>query len=137
MHLIENKYETAGLLLLPPHARDIAQHLLTVTPLSELLLMWQNQKPNHELLIRHKVPVEFWEKIIDATLLAKVTYFLPNSTFNRDEVLYLIKAGCLAIKMPLDTYSVKEVIDAKSEDYPVFINWLKQLAKLLQKQTTA
>ena len=137
MHLIENKYETAGLLLLPPHARDIAQHLLTVTPLSELLLMWQNQKPNHELLIRHKVPVEFWEKIIDATLLAKVTYFLPNSTFNRDEVLYLIKAGCLAIKMPLDTYSVKDVIDAKSEDYPIFADWLKQFTKLLQKQTTA
>ena len=137
MHLIENTYETAGLLLLPPHARDIAQHLLTVTPLSELLLMWQNQKPNHELLIRHKVPVEFWEKIIDATLLAKTTYFLPNKTFNRDEVLYLIKAGCLAIKMPLDTYSVKDVIDAKSEDYPIFADWLKQFTKLLQKQTTA
>lgn len=133
MHLIENKYETAGLLLLPPHARDIAEHLLTITPLSELLLMQHNQKPNHELLLRHKVPVEFWEEIIDATLLAKATYFLPNEKFSRDEILYLIKVGCLAVKMPLDTYSIKDVIDEKGEDYPIFIDWLKTLTKLLQK----
>jgi len=134
MHLIENKYETAGLLKLPPHARDIAEHLLTITPLHELLLIWQDGTPNKDLLHRHHVPESLWEEIINATLLAKTTYFLPNPNFTKEELLYLMKAACSSIKLPLNAYSVKEVIEMSQEGYPVFNSWLTSFAKQLKQK---
>ena len=134
MHLIENKYETAGLLKLPPHARDIAEHLLTITPLHELLLIWKDGTPNKDLLHQHHVPESFWGEILNATLLAKTTYFLPNPNFTKEELLYLMKAACSSIKRPLNTYSVKEVIEMSQEDYPVFSSWLTNFAKQLKQK---
>ena len=135
MHLIENKYETAGLLNLPPHARDIAEHLLTVTPLSDLLVLWQAKEPNRELLRLHKVPESFWNEILDATLLAKTTYFLPNEKFTKEEITYLMKAACESIQLPLNAYSVKDVIKMSKEDYPVFNEWLITFAKQLKEKS--
>ncbi|BCN92324.1 hypothetical protein THMIRHAM_01090 [Thiomicrorhabdus immobilis] len=134
MHLIENKYETAGLLKLPPHARDIAEHLLTLTPLNELLLMWQADEPNQDLLHEHRVPEKLWPEIINATLLAKTTYFLPNPNFTKEELLYLMKAACSSIGLPLNLYSVKEVIEMSREEYPIFSEWLKTFANLLKQK---
>jgi len=132
MHLIENKYENAGLLKLPPNARDVADQLLTTTPLSELLLMLEAQSPNLEQLDQHNVPEALWDDILKATLLAKTTYFLPNEMFSKEEILYLIKAACLSINLPLHIYSIKDVIDMSQEEYPVFTDWLKGFTKDLR-----
>ncbi|WP_029406507.1 hypothetical protein [Thiomicrorhabdus sp. Milos-T2] len=134
MHLLENKYETAGLLKLPPHARDIAEHLLTLTPLNQLLLMQQANDPDTALLNEHHVPITLWPDILNATLLAKTTYFLPNPNFNKEELLYLMKAACSSIGLPLNVYSVKEVIEMSAEEYPVFSEWLNTFAKQLKKK---
>ncbi|WP_321325257.1 hypothetical protein [Thiomicrorhabdus sp.] len=134
MHLIENKYETAALLKLPPHARDIAEQLLTKTPLNELLILWQEKEPNLNLLAHHKVPVALWGEIIDATLLAKTTYFLPNEKLSKEEILYLIKAACHSINKPLSAYTIKDVIELSQEEYPVLSQWLADFAKLLKQK---
>jgi hypothetical protein len=90
MQLIENNYENASLLKLPPNARDIAEHLLTLKPLHELLMMWQENSPDLELLSEHRVANQHWEAILKAALLAKITYFFENTNFSEDEVLYFI-----------------------------------------------
>ncbi|WP_040727017.1 hypothetical protein [Thiomicrorhabdus sp. Kp2] len=135
MHLIENKYETAGLLKLPPHARDIGEYLLTIIPLNELLILWQAKQPNRELLHFYKVPEVYWDEIIDATLLAKTTYFLPNDNFTKEELLYLMKAACESIHLPLNAYSVKEVIKMSQDEYPIFSEWLTLFARQLKAKT--
>ena len=133
MNLIENKYETAGLWKLPPHARDVAEELLTVTPLDELLVIWQEQKPDHKLLQRFHAPVTLWPDILNATLLAKTTYFILNPDFTRQELLYLMKIACASVNRPLDTYSIKEVIEMSQEDYPIFVDWLTEFASQLKQ----
>ena len=132
MHLIENKYETAGLLKLPPHARDVGEHLLTITPFNELLSLWQAKQPDKELLHLYKVPEAYWNEILDATLLAKTTYFLPNDHFTKEELLYLMKAACESIHLPLSLYSVKEVIKMCEDEYPVLSEWLTLFAERLR-----
>ncbi|MDX1353214.1 MAG: hypothetical protein R3254_09390 [Thiomicrorhabdus sp.] len=134
MHLIENKYETASLLKLPPHARDVGEYLLTITPLNKLLHLWQEKQPDLELLHFYKVPESYWNEILDATLLAKTTYFLPNDKFTKEELLYLMKAACESIHLPLSSYSVKEVIEMSEEEYPVFSEWLRLFANLLKEK---
>ncbi len=135
MQLIENKYESAGLLKLPPHARDVAEHLLTVTPLDQLLTLRQAENPDEALLRDFNAPARLWNDILDATLLAKTTYFLSNPNFTKEELLYLMKIACSSIKRPLNIYSVKEVIEMSKEDYPVFAEWLTQFAKQLKSLT--
>ncbi|QCU89210.1 hypothetical protein [Thiomicrorhabdus sediminis] len=137
MHLVENKYETAGLQALAPNARDIAEHLLTVTPLSELVLMVQQPSPRFELLIEHKVNADLWPAIVKAALLAKATYFLPNRNFNKDEISYLMKAAALAVDMPLDIYSVKDIVQLHHSHYPVLVDWLKQMLELMRRNDMA
>jgi len=134
MHLIENKYETAALLKLPPNARDIAEELLTKTALNELLIMWQSKEPNINLLTHHKVPASLWSEVIDATLLAKTTYFLPNEKLSKEEILYLIKVACHSINKPLNAYTIKDVIELSREEYPVLSQWLTDFAKLLKQK---
>ncbi|HHT00209.1 MAG TPA: hypothetical protein ENK73_05060 [Thiomicrospira sp.] len=118
MHLIENKYETAALLKLPPNARHIAEHLLSITPLSELLIMVQDGTPDQNLLKEYNAPKSLWDDVLKATLLAKTTYFLPNEKFTKEEFLYLIKSACLSVDLPLNIYSIKEVIEMSQQEYP-------------------
>ena len=135
MELIENKYETAGLLMLPPHARDVAEHLLTITPLDKLLTMQQNLEPDRQLLKRFNAPEALWKDIVNATLLAKATYFFINPDFSKEELLYLMKAACLGVDRSLSVYSVKDVIEMSTEDYPVLTDWLTQMAMQLKNVT--
>jgi|ACQI01.1.fsa_nt_gi hypothetical protein len=133
MHLIENKYETAGLLKLPPNARDVAEHLLAVVPLDELLKMQKDSEPDQSLLQRFNAPEALWSQIISATILAKTTYFYINPMFSKDETIYLMKIACNSIERPLSVYSVREVIDMSAEDYPIFTRWLSKLATHLKQ----
>ena len=133
MQLIENNYENALLLKLPPNARDIAEHLLTLKPLHELLIMWQESTPDIELLSEHRVASHHWEAIIKATLLAKTTYFFENPNFSKDEILYLLKIACASADLPLKAYNLAEVMDLSKDEMPIFHQWLKRFAELLKK----
>ena len=133
MQLIENKYETALLRQLPPHARDIAEHLLTIKPLHVLLTLWQENTPDIELLNKHHVPIEYWSDILNATILAKTTYFFENSNFSEKEILYLLKVACASAGMPLKAYSLKEIIEMSKHEMPVFHEWLIGFAQLLKQ----
>ncbi len=132
MELIENKYEMAGLMMLPPHARDVADHLLTVTPLNKLMEMREQNQPDTNLLKQFNAPAKLWLEILNAALLAKTTYFLDNPYFTEEELLFLIKTACSSINMPLEVYSIKDVLEMSAEDYPVFCDWLKELTKHLK-----
>ncbi len=133
MQLIENKYETALLLQLPPNARDIAEYLLTVKPLGVLLTMWQENIPDVDLLSQHHVASTLWEAILKATILAKITYFFENPNFNEAEILYLLKAACASAGMPLKAYSLGEVIEMSQKEMPIFHQWLVGFARLLKQ----
>lgn len=135
MQLLENNFENGAIQQLPPNARDLAEHLLTITPLEKLLTMQQEDKPDKRLLSEFNVPKKHWIDILNATILAKTTYFVVNPNFSADEILYLMKAACLSINRPLNVYSVKDVIEMSQEDYPIFTNWLTKLAKQLKNKT--
>ena len=134
MQLLENKYEKAGLLLLPPNARDVAEHLLTVMPLEKLLQMQQENQPDINLLKDFNVPKTLWLDILNATLLAKSTYFIINPKLCTEEIMYLMKVACNSIDRPLNIYSIKEVIEMSRDDYPIFTEWLAELGRLLKSK---
>jgi hypothetical protein len=133
MQLIENKYETALLMKLPPNARDIAEHLLTVKPLDVLLTMWLQNEPDLNLLSQHHVTSLLWEDILKATILAKITYFFENPNFSEEEILYLLKAACASAGYPLKAYSLAEVIEMSENEMPIFHQWLLQFSHLLKQ----
>jgi len=132
MQLLENRYEKALLLQLPPKARDIAENWLAQKPLNELLELSQKNKPNTELLEAYDVPDEYWQPIINATVLAKTTYFLANSNFSQEEILYLIKSATASAGMPLGEYTLGEVIKLSKADLPILNLWLMEFAQLLK-----
>ncbi len=133
MQLIENNYENALLLRLPPNARDISEHFLTFKPLHLLLMMWQENTPDLELLSEHRVASEHWEAILKAALLAKTTYFFENSNFSKEETLYLLKIACSSADLPLKAYNLAEVMDLSKDEMPILHNWLKRFAQLLKQ----
>ncbi|QBZ82070.1 hypothetical protein GHNINEIG_00094 [Hydrogenovibrio crunogenus] len=134
MHLIENEFEQKLLHELPPHARDIGLDLVSTRSLGELLVMLDENQVDKELLSVKKVPASLWEPILRAALLAKTTYFLPNSELSQEEILFLIKAACMSSGYPLPEHSLAEIIELTEEDMPVFHRWLLQLTKNLQEK---
>lgn len=135
MELLDHNFEKAGLLSLPPHARDVAEHLLEISALDQLISMQQENRADVNLLQSFNAPETLWLEIINAALLAKTTNFVQNPKFSKEELLYLMKVGCSSINRPLNVYSVKEVIEMSSEDYPIFARWLAKLAKQLKTLT--
>ncbi len=132
MELLDHNFEKAALLSLPPHARDVAEHLLEVSALDQLITMQQNNKPDYKLLQSFNAPYKIWLDIVNAALLAKSTNFILNPDFSKEELLYLMKVGCSSINRPLNVYSIKEVVEMSHEDYPIFCNWLTQMVKQLK-----
>jgi len=124
MQLLENRYEKALLLQLPPKARDVAETLLNTLPLAEILSIWQQNTPDKILLNEYQVPHKEWYAILNATVLAKSTYFLANSQFTNAEALYLIKAACGSAGLSLTKHALKEVIQLSQFDFPVLHEWL-------------
>jgi len=129
--------ETAGLLALPPNARDIAEHLLALKPLSELLYLEQTHQPDRDLLAQHKVPTQLWAAIVKAATLAKVTSFMDNPQFNREEILYLIKAACHSADLPLKAYTLSDVMNLTREKMPNLHHWLIKMAQQLKLKNQA
>lgn len=117
---------------LPPHAHDIAEHLLALTPLNELLFLQQTNQPNRDLLAQHKVPTALWPDIVKAAVLAKVTGFMDNPQWTKEEILYLIKAACTAADLPLKAYTLAEVMERSIDKMPVLHQWLTRLTQQLQ-----
>lgn len=133
MQLLENRYEKTLLLQLPPKSRDVAETLLNHYSLAELLSMWQKNIPDEALLNEHQAPHEEWYAILNATILAKTTYFLANSHFTKAEILYLIKAACGSAGLSLTKHSLKEAIQLSQSNFPVLHEWLLEFSLLLKR----
>lgn len=135
MQLLENKYEKTLLLQLSPKARDVAEGLLNSLSLAELLSMWQKNIPDETLLNEHQVPNKEWYAILNATILAKTTYFLANPRFTKAEILYLIKAACGSAGLSLTKHSLKEAIQLSQSNFPVLHEWLLEFSLLLKNSS--
>lgn len=132
MELLENDYEQKLLMDLPPNARDLAQEMLSTRSLGDLLLLRENAEPDKEILASKHVLERYWSDLINATILAKTTYFLPNSKFSQDEVFFLIKVAASTVNYPIEQTSLKEFIEfAKAKDMLILANWLEDLSDLL------
>lgn len=135
MHLLENRFENAGLMRLAPNARDVAEQLLILQSLESLLTMLQENQADKALLAECHVADTHWPDIVKAALLAKTTYFVINPDFSTEEILFLMKAACISIDRPLEAYTIKEIIKMSQTDYPIFSQWLSDLAQLLKAKT--
>lgn len=133
MNLTENKYENKLLLDLPPNARDIAIFLFMHMTLSDLLLDLQNNKPDKQLLKKHRVLTYYWQAILKAAVLAKITYFLPKGNYSKEEVLFMLKVVSICVDYPAKNISFPALTSHIKEDMPTLHSWLTKLSKLLQK----
>lgn len=134
MELLESDYEQKLLLELPPHARDLASELLSTRSLGELLSLREQQEPDKALLATKRVPERNWYELMNAAVLAKTTYFLPNPKFSQEEIYYLIKVASTCIHYPLKQGNLKDLIEfSETQDMPVLTNWLRNFSKLLLK----
>lgn len=132
MQLMENDYEQKLLQALPPHARDVADDLLNATSLRSLLSMLEANTPDKNLLSPKNVPSGLWLPILNATLLAKCTYFLPNDRFSSEELLFLMRTACMSAGYPLGEYQLREILSLTKNDMPIFHHWLIQFTQKLQ-----
>lgn len=132
MPLFEKTYEKHLLQELPPHARDIADFLFNGKPLVFFIQQQQSPKPDIELLNNKKVPHKFWNEIIEAALLAKLTNMDPSPLLRSDQILFLIHSSCVLIKMPLSQYSLEEVVSENEFKMPKFSHWIKSMAAALR-----
>jgi hypothetical protein len=132
MNLTENKYEEKLLLDLPPNARDVALSLFMHIPLNELLLDLQKNKPNEQLLIRHKVSTKYWLAILKAAILAKITYFLPKGNYTKEEILFMLKIVSICIDYPVKNISFPDLTSHVGKEMPTLNTWLTKLSTLLQ-----
>ena len=124
MQSLENKYEKTLLLQLSPKARDAAENLLNTLPLAELLVLWQQHSPDEQILQKYNASNEEWYAILNATILAKVTYFLINPNFTKAEVLYLVTIATASAGYPLTKHSLSEIIQLSQSELPVLHEWL-------------
>lgn len=132
MSLTENTYEKKLLLDLPPKARDIALDLFSRSSLTDLLSLIFSNRVNSKLLAENQLPEYYWVAILKAATLAKVTYFLPNKQYQKNEILYLLKVSCLCIDYNATPITFIGVLEAtKQEDMPELTRWLEQLSGLL------
>ena len=130
MNLIENDFETALMQELPPNARDLAEHLFSTYSLQKLLKMIYETGISEGDLKYHHIPSKLGPSILNAALLAKITYFLPNAKMTKAECEYLITLACAAAGYPLKDYNIKEVLTAIQSQMPVLFKWLLTFQKL-------
>ncbi|WP_024850090.1 hypothetical protein [Hydrogenovibrio kuenenii] len=132
MELLENDYEQKLLMDLPPNARDLAQELLSTRSLGELLSLRESANADKDLLASKHVSERYWSDLINAAILAKSTYFLPNPKFSQDEIYFLIRAASSTINYPIKQSALKDLINfAKTKEMPVLAKWLEQFSDLL------
>lgn len=132
MSLFEKTYENHLLQELPPHARDIADFLFNGKPLVFFIQQQQSPIPDIELLNNKKVPHHYWNEIIEAALLAKLTNVDPSPILRSDQILFLIHSSCALIKMPLSQYSLDEIIHENQLKLPKFSHWIRIMAAALR-----
>lgn len=136
--MIENDYEDKKLLDLPPNARDIALDFLGTRSLGQLLRMLHQNDPNMKILSEKHVAKNLWKPILEATILAKTTYFIPNPSFDQEQMSFLLKSACLAAGYPLSVYSLAEVLQITRKEMPIFHEWLSDFAEeLIRRKMTA
>ena len=95
--------------------------------------MWQKNTIDLNLLDAFQVSNDHCYLILNATILAKTTYFLANPNFTQKEALYLIKAASASAGMSLKKHTLKEIIQLSRIDFPDFHEWLLHFSPLLKE----
>ncbi len=131
MKPIENTFEEALILALPPVAQRVAYELFSTWSLPKLMAAWLNDEPDEALLKSEGCPARFWPDILRATFVARTTYFQPDPALTPEEANYLVRLACAHLGYPLNQYPLMEVLGASRQDYPVFHDWLSGFVKLL------
>ena len=114
------------------HLRDVAETLLILHPLRTLLTI-KLEGPDETLRSQYDTLTDIeWEKLINAVLLTKVTYFELNEHFTLEELDLLDQVVMLAMN---GAHTQRQALSSGSQlSYPVFNNWLAQLKKWIKYQ---
>lgn len=134
MQLTEQTYEKQALLDLPPNARDLAEELLSRESLTQLLSLQAQKHPpefGQKQLAEHHVHLRYWLPILQATLLAKATSFVPSKEMTQAQILYLTKLACANAGFPLGLYSLADVIEMSKNSMTALSEWLTNMRNLL------
>jgi len=135
MALSEKKYERHLLQELPPNARDVAEFLFSNKPLLFFLKQQATAKVDHALLEQSKVSPKLWPEIIQAALLAKITYFEPNPNLTAEQLEFLMEKACDLVNMPMQQLSVEQIIELTHNNMTWFAKWLHQMSAQRKKLT--
>jgi hypothetical protein len=122
--LIENEFEKALILRLSPNARDLAEYLFSTQPLKTLLEMRYKTGLQPELTEQYHLSERQALPLLNALLLAKATYFLPNPKFAASDYRYLIQLACESAGFDLNSTSVPEILASIKGELPIFHQWL-------------
>lgn len=127
-----HRYEDQLIRRLPPNAQHVAELLLSQTSLAELLVIRDAQQIDLLLLAQNNVPVGLWSDIVQAALLARITYFDPSPLLDQEKILLLVKLAIETIGFSLTT-PLPQVVTAVKDHYPRLTAWLVSMAQLLSK----
>lgn len=132
MKPIENVYEEALLHQLAPVAQKGAEEVFSTWTLSQMLESWFEDKTPVEFLKRAGIPPRFWDDMLRAALVAKITYTRPDSPLlDKEKRLWLIAAAAYFIDMPLGQFTLTELAQGTRLKYPVLSDWVvKMVSKL-------
>ncbi len=130
MKPIENTFEEQFILELAPIAQRVAFAVFSTWSLPQMMDHWLNAKRPDQLLRDYDCPPRFWRDILRAAMIAKVTYFLPNPRFKRQQVEYLLALASALIDRPMTEFPPEDALAATQRDYPVLHRWLQQFQRL-------
>ncbi len=129
MKPIENVYEGALLHALAPVAQKGAMEVFATWTLEQMLESWFNNNVPTDFLKRAGIPPRFWEDMLRAALVAKLTYMRPdNPRLNKEQRLWLVTAAAFFIDMPLGRFTLTEIAQGTRLKYPVFSEWVIKMA---------
>jgi len=132
MKPIENIYEEALLHQLAPVAQKGAEEIFSTWKLSHMLESWFEEKTPVDFLKRSGIPPRFWDDMLRAALIAKITYIRPDSPqLDKEKRLWLIAAAAYFIDMPLSRFTLTELAQGTRLKYPVFSDWIVKMIAAL------
>lgn len=126
--MIQHRFERSLLNLLPPNARKVADNLLTEYCLMGLLRLYEDGFIEKNLLQQHQVDERLWADILQASLLAKLTYFEASDLLTREQVYFLIETALKVLFYEVN-YPLAQVFVETKRQHPFFARWLVAMAK--------
>ncbi len=129
MKPIENVYEEALLHQLAPVAQKGAEEVFSTWTLSQMLESKLKRTTPKAFLRYREIAPAYWPEMLDAALIAKLTYIRPdNPQLDREARTWLISVASILIGMPIRTYTLAEIVQGTRIKYPVLSQWLVKMA---------